>query len=324
MPASASAKESSEAPRAPATLFLVPTPIGNLGDITFRAVDTLRSAHRIVAEDTRRTRKLLSHLGIDAHKLYRLDANANTHDLDRVVRWMTDGDTVALATDAGTPSVSDPGQALVKRAVEANIPVVSLPGPSAVTTALAASGLVDGPFSFLGFAPRSQGELANFMANLADHLEPCILFDAPHRVHKTLQAIAETMPSRSVVVARELSKIHEELVRGTALEVAMLDREWVGEITLVLGPWDDEHRESVSDAEVDARIDAELASGSHTRSVAGIVAAWSGRSRREVYARVIERAGLRSDARLSTHAGRGRSLSGGRCIGGGPDDTSEP
>jgi len=273
-----------------AQLILVPTPIGNLSDITFRAVEALRDAQHIVAEDTRRTRKLLSHLGLDATRLHRLDANARDRDLDRVVAWMTQGDTVALVTDAGTPSVSDPGSALVQRAHHAGIKVVSLPGPSAVTAAVAASGLVDGPFSFLGFAPRGQADLTDMVEALARRTEPCVLFDAPHRLAKTLQAIADAMPNRQLVVARELSKVHEELVRGTANEVALLQREWIGEVTLVLGSWDGEQRTVVSDEDVDARIDKELAAGTHTRSVAGIVAAWSGRSRRTVYARVIERA----------------------------------
>jgi 16S rRNA (cytidine1402-2'-O)-methyltransferase len=272
-----------------ARLILVPTPIGNLGDITFRAVEVLRDAHRIVAEDTRRTRKLLSHLGLDARRLQRLDANASEHDLDRVVGWMVAGEVVALVTDAGTPSVSDPGSALVRCALKAGIEVTSLPGPSAVTVAVASSGLVDGSFSFLGFAPRGLAELTNLVEMLGRRAEPCVLFESPNRLGKTLEALADAMPDRQVVIARELTKLHEELVRGTVREVASMGREWVGEITVVLGPWDDGPKGEVTDEQVDVRIDEELAEGVHTRTVAGKVAAWSGRSRRDVYVRVVER-----------------------------------
>ena len=288
---SCSAEEQATTPATtPATrLFLVPTPIGNMEDITFRAVRILREADRIVAEDTRRTRKLLSHLGLDARRLSRLDANATDRDLDRVVGCMLNHATVALVTDAGTPLVSDPGRALVERALSAGIGVVSLPGPSAVTTAIAASGLVEGAFSFLGYAPRGQAERATWIGMLADRTEPCVLFESPNRLTKTLQAIADAMPNRRIVVAREISKAHEELVRGTVREVSLLEREWVGEVTVVLGPWDDTMRPDVSDDEIDARIDQELAAGTHTKTVAGIVAAWSGLNRRDIYARVIER-----------------------------------
>jgi 16S rRNA (cytidine1402-2'-O)-methyltransferase len=279
------AEEEARQPR----LILVPTPIGNLGDITLRAVEVLRDAGRIVAEDTRRTRKLLSHLGLDARRLQRLDANASEHDLERVVGWMVAGEVVALVTDAGTPSVSDPGSALVRRAVEAGIEVTSLPGPSAVTVAVASSGLVDGPFSFLGFAPRGLAELTNLVETLGRRAEPCVLFESPNRLGKTLEALADAMPDRQVVIARELTKLHEELVRGTVREVASMGREWVGEITVVLGPWDDGPKGEVTDEQVDARIDEDLAAGVHTRTVAGKVAAWSGRSRRDVYVRVVER-----------------------------------
>ncbi len=272
-----------------AQLVLVPTPIGNLRDITLRAVDVLRDADRVVAEDTRRTRKLMSHLGLDARRLYRLDANASEADLDRVVGWLAGGEVVALATDAGTPSVSDPGSALVRLATRAGVPICSLPGPSAVTAAVAASGLVDGPFFFAGFLPRSHGQLAARVGDLAKRAEPCVLFESPHRLARTLGALSEAMPARPAVIARELSKVHEELVRGSLQDLAALDRQWVGEITIVMGPWLEEPPAEVSDEAIDARIDEELDAGTHTRTIASKVAAWSGRDRRSVYARVVER-----------------------------------
>lgn len=272
------------------SLILVPTPIGNLGDTTFRAVEILKIADHIVAEDTRRTRKLLAHFGLDISRLHRLDAHATPEDLDRVVGWMNDGKTVALVTDAGTPSISDPGSALTRHALLAGHDITSLPGASAVTTAVACSGLVDGPFSFLGFPPRQPASLAAFIEDIANRKEPCILFESPYRLSKTLVALAEAMPHRQAVIARELTKMHEEFVRGALDDLASLEREWIGEITLVLGPHQIHVEDAPSDEQVDRRIDEELSCDTHTRTIASKVAAWSGRNRREVYARVVERA----------------------------------
>ncbi len=270
-------------------LYLVPTPLGNLGDITVRAADLLRTCAHVVAEDTRRTIKLLSHLGADGSRLTRLDANAMQADLERVARWLEGGSDVALVTDAGMPCVSDPGVAIVRIAIERGVPVEALPGASAVTTAVALSGLVDGPFYFAGFLPRGKGELAAAVAELAQRAEPVVLFEAPHRMTEALRAMADAMPERQAIIARELTKVHEEVLRGTLQELAADDREWIGEITVVLGAWKRETGEAPDDAAVDARIDEELARGTHTRTVAERVAAWSGRPKRDVYARVLER-----------------------------------
>jgi 16S rRNA (cytidine1402-2'-O)-methyltransferase len=270
-------------------LVLVPTPIGNLGDVTARALAALRDADTIVAEDTRHTRKLLAHLGVDASRLHRLDANATEADVQRVVGWLLEGRSVAAVTDAGTPGVSDPGAALVRAAVARGVTVTALPGPSAITTAVALSGLVDGPFRFAGFLPRTPRGLASAVADIASCREPVVLFEAPHRMGALARALAEAMPDRQVAVARELSKVHEEVIRGTLREVASVEREWLGEITLVLGAWEVTPAGGPDDAAVDARIDEHLAGGLHTRTVAERVAAWSGRDRRQVYARVVER-----------------------------------
>lgn len=270
-------------------LYLVPTPLGNLGDMTVRAADLLRTCPHIVAEDTRRTIKLLAHLGAEGSRLTRLDANAMQADLERVARWLEGGSDVALVTDAGMPCVSDPGVAIVRLAIERGVPVEALPGPSAVTTAVALSGLVDGPFYFEGFLPRGKGELAAAVTELAKRSEPVVLFEAPHRMADALRAMADAMPERQAVIARELTKVHEEILRGALQELVLDEREWLGEITMVLGPWKREDNEAPDDDAVDARIDDELAKGTHTRTVAERVAAWSGRPKRDVYARVLER-----------------------------------
>ena len=275
------------------SLTLVSTPIGNLGDITLRAIEALRHADHVVAEDTRRSRKLLSHLGIGTRRLSRLDANASEDDLARVVGWMREGQTVALVTDAGTPAVSDPGTALVRKVVDAGLTVTVLPGASAVTVAVAASGLVDGPFYFGGFLPRGQADRAAAVEALARRTEPCVLFESPMRLSAVLRELAEVMPRRPAVIARELTKLHEEIVRGDVATLAAMEQEWMGEITLVLGTAVACMEAAASDDEVDARIDEELGKGVHTRTVASVVAAWSGRPRRDVYARVVERRSMR-------------------------------
>lgn len=282
-------KPSNPDPSATGSLTLVPTPIGNLGDITLRAIEVLRHAQRIVAEDTRRARKLLAHLGLDGSRLSRLDANASEADLNRVIEWVQQGLHVALVTDAGCPTISDPGSALVRLAVQEQVPVTALPGPSAITTAVALSGLVDGPFWFAGFLPRAGVERAQAVAAIASRPEPCVLFESPHRLTATLRDLAEPMPSRQAVVARELSKMHEEALRGSLQELAQVEREWLGEITIVLGPLDQQAEQAPDDSQLDRKIDELLAASVHTRVIAERVAAWSGRPKRDVYARVLER-----------------------------------
>jgi 16S rRNA (cytidine1402-2'-O)-methyltransferase len=272
-----------------AALVLVPTPIGNLGDITLRALETLRAARYLVAEDTRRTRKLLSHFEIDASKLSRFDANATDYDIARILDWVADGQTVALVTDAGCPAVSDPGSALVRAAIARDLPVIALPGASAVTVAVAVSGLVDSAFWFLGFLPRGVMERAERVGQIANTKDPVVIFEAPQRMEETLHALADAMPNRQIVITRELSKIHEEIIRGPLSKVASEPREWIGEITFVLGAYEQKEEELPDDAAIDTRIDQELASGVHTRTVAERIAAWCGKPRREVYQRVLER-----------------------------------
>ncbi len=270
------------------TLYVVATPIGHLGDVTMRAVETLRAAPRIVAEDTRRTRALLTHLGIAKKPLTSLDAHAAEREVARVVGWLTDGDDVALVTDAGVPSVSDPGATLVRAAALAGIRVAPVPGPSAVTAAVAASGLVNGGFRFYGFLPRGGAARADALASLLSTREAVVFFESPQRLAATLAELAEHCPQRSLVVAREMTKIHEEFVRGTVADIAARPRDWLGEVTLVLGPDAGAGApRAVGDDEIDERIAAELGRGDGAREIAQRVAAWSGRARREIYGRVL-------------------------------------
>jgi 16S rRNA (cytidine1402-2'-O)-methyltransferase len=272
------------------TLYVVATPIGNLGDITRRAIEVLKECPRIAAEDTRQTRKLLSHLGIGGKTLEALHAHSSERDVARLVEALVNGESVALVTDAGTPSVSDPGDALVKGAIAAGVRIVPIPGPSAALAALVASGLASGAgFRFVGFLPREGAARHESIAAISAAAEPVILFESPERTKATLADLASAMPSRSACVARELTKLHEELVRGPLSDLATRD-EWRGEIAIVLGTWSPSAREeTVDDAALDERIDRELAAGIHSKTIAERLAAWSGRPKRDVYERVVRR-----------------------------------
>jgi 16S rRNA (cytidine1402-2'-O)-methyltransferase len=273
------------------TLYVVATPIGNLGDITLRAIEVLKACDRVAAEDTRQTKKLLSHLGIAGKPTSALHAHSTERDVAKVVDALATGESVALVTDAGTPSVSDPGDALVKSAIAAGIRVVPIPGPSAALAALVASGLAGGGgFRFVGFLPREGSARHEAIGKACATPEPVILFESPERTTATLRELADATPDRPACVARELTKIHEELVRGTLASLAADRDSWRGEIAIVLGAWAPEAREATIDDEaLDARIDRELAAGTHSKTIAERLAAWSGRPKRDVYERVVSR-----------------------------------
>jgi len=202
-----------------ATLYLVSTPIGNLGDITPRAAGTLDSVSRILAEDTRRTLKLLNHLELKT-PLVSLHAHNEASRRETVLEWLASGEDLALVSDAGTPLVSDPGHRIVEAAVEAGFPVVPIPGPSAVLAALAGSGFSADRFYFLGFLPRKGEERAELLDRISASPDTVVLFESPERIKALLDALVESCgPDRGVAVARELTKLHEEFVRGTLARV---------------------------------------------------------------------------------------------------------
>jgi 16S rRNA (cytidine1402-2'-O)-methyltransferase len=272
---------------APGTLFLVATPIGNLGDMTERALAALRSVSHVAAEDTRRTRGLLSHFGIGGKELHALDANASERAIARIVSLLREGQSVAFVTDAGTPGVSDPGRALVNAVSAAQLPLTALPGASAVTAAVALSGLVGGPFLFLGFLPRQGSGRKELLERVARETLPVLLFEAPHRMQETLAELAQRSPERPAAVCRELTKLHEEVLRGSLGELSAQPREWLGEIVLVLGESPPLPVPGSTDAELRARARALLAGGAKVRAVADHLSEISGRARREVYALVL-------------------------------------
>jgi 16S rRNA (cytidine1402-2'-O)-methyltransferase len=218
------------------TLYLVATPIGNLSDITYRAVETLRGVDVIACEDTRQTRKLLDHYAIATPMISCHEHNERARAGEICAR-LEGGQSVALVSDAGTPLVSDPGYRIVQAAIERGFPVVAIPGASALLTALAASGLACGAFRFEGFLPRKRGERLSRLRQLVGEEGVVVCYEAPHRVVESLADIAEAMGDPQVAVGRELTKLHEEVLRGSASEVlrTLQSRETIrGEFTIVI------------------------------------------------------------------------------------------
>lgn len=214
-------------------LYVVATPIGNLEDVSARALRVLGEVSAIAAEDTRVTSRLLARHGIRKPFIsYR--APVERRGLPRVIAALDEGD-VALVSDAGTPTLSDPGQVLVTAAWAAGHTVVPIPGPSSITAALSIAGYGGPGFTFLGYLPRKPGEMRRLLATLAADPRPAVAFESPYRIAKSLALIAEALPERSITVTRELTKLHEEVLRGTAAEVlAALGERARGEFTLVI------------------------------------------------------------------------------------------
>lgn len=220
----------------PGTLVLVATPIGNLEDITLRALRVLKEAALIAAEDTRRTAKLLNHFGITTPTLS-LHGHNEPQRIARILDRVTRGDTVALVSDAGTPVISDPGLLLVRAAIQAGLPVEVLPGASALIVAAAGSGIVATTTSFIGFPPSRAGERRRWLEGLVPLPGALVLFEAPHRLAATLRSMLDVLGDREVVVAHELTKVHESWHRGTLSQVASdPSLPTKGEFTIVVGP----------------------------------------------------------------------------------------
>jgi 16S rRNA (cytidine1402-2'-O)-methyltransferase len=218
-------------------LYVVATPIGNLEDITYRAVRVLKEADLIACEDTRHTAKLLQHYGLDKPTVSYHEHNEAAR-AEELVAKLEQGLNVAQVSDAGMPGISDPGYRVIKLAIEHGMQVVPVPGPSALISALAASGLPTDSFQFLGFVPSRSGQRRTMLELLRQAQHTTIFYEAPHRIAATMEDIVEILgPEQPVVLARELTKIHEEFIRGTAAEVLARTQaqELRGEITLLIG-----------------------------------------------------------------------------------------
>ncbi|HWG74680.1 MAG TPA: 16S rRNA (cytidine(1402)-2'-O)-methyltransferase [Acidimicrobiales bacterium] len=285
--------------RGPGRVVLVATPIGNLTDLSPRAVETLAGADLICCEDTRRTRKLLTHAGITGVRLVTMHEHNEAAMAERAVAEAAAGATVAVVSDAGLPGLSDPGERLVRAAVAAGVEVSVVPGPSAGVAALVASGLASERFCFEGFLPRKGGERAARLAALAAEPRTTVVYEAPHRVARTLHDLqAACGDGRQVAVARELTKLHEEWWRGTlAGAVAWVDaRQPRGEWVLVVaGAPAAVPGAAASDDELRAAVADRLAAGADQRGAVAAVAASLGVPRRRAYQAAVElRRGARS------------------------------
>ena len=244
----------------PGKLIICPTPLGNLGDMTTRALDALRAADVICAEDTRVTGKLLAALGIEGKRIERLDENVIAQRAAEITARVIAGEVIAYCTDAGMPGVSDPGLRLVRTARVAGAPVEVLPGPTAVATAYVASGCIDQSFYFGGFFPRKDAARRQLLEQLKPLQAALVFYESPNRLVGALRAITDMLPLRGVAVCRELTKLHEEVVRGPAPEVLaeFAQREVVkGEVALVIdGPSEAEREAEAAAATADAAVRA--------------------------------------------------------------------
>ena len=269
----------------PGTLYVVATPIGNLSDLSPRAAEVLRSVAAVAAEDTRRTMKLYAHLGAPPPDLISLPAFDERARVARIVDRLRAGAAVALCTDAGTPGVSDPGTALVAAAWEAGARVVPIPGPSAALGALAASGFPADRFLFAGFLPRKGGAREAALRSLAAAAATLVVYEAGNRTRATLEDLARVLGDREALVARELTKLHEELARGRLAELAeRFSGEVLGEVTIVVSgegvvPPAEEPREPL-----EAELARRLTAGEAPSAIARAVARERGLRRGDVYA----------------------------------------
>lgn len=267
------------------TLYLVASPIGNLEDITFRAVRILKESDLIACEDTRHTRKLLTHYDIDKPLVSYHDYNEAKRSGELIAR-LREGSKVALISDAGMPLVADPGYRLVTAAVSEGIPVQPIPGPSALLTALAASGLPTDSFRFGGFLPPKSGQRSNVLLALKNEQATLIFYEAPHRILETLADVDRVLGARHVVVARELTKTHEEFLRGTARQILeiMESRDAVkGEITLLIAKADRNAVPILEEASVGDAVASCESEGLSRMEAIKAVARRYGLSKREVY-----------------------------------------
>jgi 16S rRNA (cytidine1402-2'-O)-methyltransferase len=275
-------------------LYVVATPLGNLGDLSPRGAETLRTVHTVAAEDTRYTLGLLS--SIDAHpKLLSYHAHSGPKRIDQILSLLTDGHDVALVTDAGTPAISDPGFEVVAAARDAGIRVVPIAGPSAVAAAISASGLAGDRYLFLGFLPRKGSARRRLLERTAGEPWSVIFYEAPGRLTELLEdLIVLCGPERQAVVARELTKIHEEIRGGTlsALLTYYKEHSPLGEVTVIVsGQAADDAAEIVVDqAEVAKAISERLDAGDSRKDVVRMVTARFGLPRNEAYQLVMERA----------------------------------
>jgi 16S rRNA (cytidine1402-2'-O)-methyltransferase len=271
----------------PGVLYVVATPIGNLEDMTLRALRVLKEADLIAAEDTRHTRRLLNHYGIRT-PLTSYHEHNETEKARSLVKRLCAGNTVALVSDAGTPAISDPGYDLVRVAVEAGVPVVPVPGPSALTAVLSAGGLPTDRFVFEGFLPARKGERRERLTSLREEGRTLVFYEAPHRLKEALADLAEIFGPRDIVLARELTKVHEEFMRGPIDEVIsrLAHQEPRGEVVVVVRGFSGRSAPSAEQLRAEARTLQR--NGLRTKEIAEVLGEKYGYSKKEIYRLVLE------------------------------------
>ncbi|MCF7890199.1 16S rRNA (cytidine(1402)-2'-O)-methyltransferase [Candidatus Bipolaricaulota bacterium] len=220
----------------PGKLFVVGTPIGNLADITYRAVETLREVDAIIAEDSRHSQKLLDHYDIDTPFTLSYYQGAGADRRERLIEKLLAGQDLALISDAGTPLISDPGFKLVRKVRKRGVEVVGIPGPNAAITCLSISGQPTNSFTFDGQAPKKEGKKRKYFGELRTRTRTTVIYDSPHRIERTLELLDEVLPERSITVCRELTKEFEQTIKGTPAEVleSLSEGELKGEFTIVI------------------------------------------------------------------------------------------
>lgn len=264
------------------SLYVIATPIGNLEDVTLRALKVLRMVKLIAAEDTRKTRKLLTAYNIKT-RLTAYHEHNKWVKLEELLRFLEDQGDIALVSEAGTPGISDPGFELIVAAGQHNIPIVPIPGPSVVTTAVAVSGLSSRRFTYLGFLPRLSRERKSFLISVAGEPGTLVILEAPHRLQSTLKDLLDAFGDRRITVCRELTKIHEEIFRGSLSQVAARFVNPRGEFTLVVEGKPETPAVSPDESDVVQHLRRLRREGMSAREAIAVVSKETGLNRRELY-----------------------------------------
>lgn len=266
------------------TLYLVPTPIGNLEDMTFRGVKTLQTVDLIASEDTRNTQKLLNHFDVKVPQKSLHEHNYNER-IPELLDFLKNGRSIAQVSDAGMPSISDPGHELVVACIEEDIPVVALPGATAGMTALIASGLMPQPFHFYGFLQRKKSTQKKELADLKNQTATLIFYESPHRVKETLKNISEVLGDRNIVICRELTKLYEEYLRGTAAELIeyLSEHSLKGECCLLVSGTTEPVEEEIFEGTLKEQVDALVEEGQPAKEAIKTVAKRHGLKKQDVY-----------------------------------------
>ena len=272
------------------TLYVVATPIGNLDDITLRAIKVLKGVDLIACEDTRRTKKLLSHLGIEGKKLISYHEHNEKEQARKLVSRLKEGLNVALVSDAGTPCISDPGYRLVNLSRSEGIPVVPVPGPSAVIAALSASGFPTDRFFFGGFLPRREKALFEELKEAFSRPFTSVYYESPHRLERTLRVISENFPESEIGLYREITKLNEEFLKGRAEDVLrelLSQNRLKGEIVILIPPGEGKKVNS-EEVDIDTLLKKLLKEGFSVKEAAKEAARRTGLPKRELYRRALE------------------------------------